>query len=196
MANLFRALEYVLQWEGGYSNDPVAILNEIQNAMDQMRFSVQRDDISRRNLRDYMCRQDNCIRMAYASGYCNVHYIRMRKGRNMAAPIRAKKKNDTCSLCGGKTDAHGGWGLCKQHYRAKRVDIIKNACIKAMGGACVVCGDKYPREVYDFHHVNPDEKEASPSVIIANNSPERIAEELSKCVLMCANCHRVEHSNG
>ena len=23
MANLFRALEYVLQWEGGYSNDPV-----------------------------------------------------------------------------------------------------------------------------------------------------------------------------
>jgi len=51
---------------------------------------------------------------------------------------------------------------------------------------------KFPLAAYDFHHTG--DKVQDPSTIIANGSVSDIAEEISKCVLLCANCHRVLHS--
>jgi hypothetical protein len=45
--------------------------------------------------------------------------------------------------------------------------------------------------VYDFHHIG--KKDDDPSWVIANSGIDKIAEELSKCILLCANCHRMEH---
>lgn len=91
------------------------------------------------------------------------------------------------------TGVKGGWGLCQKHYRRRRTAAIKDAAIAAMGGACARCSGVFHRAVFDFHHEG--EKESDPSALLANGSPEDIATELARCVLLCANCHRLEHND-
>lgn len=48
----------------------------------------------------------------------------------------------------------------------------------------------------DFHHLNPNEKDFN---ISDRNLPTsdwpRIKNELDKCILVCANCHREIHNH-
>jgi NAD-dependent dihydropyrimidine dehydrogenase PreA subunit len=143
------------------------------------------------NSREYPCDVAGCTRQGYSGGYCNAHYIRMRKGADMSVPLRARKRDDLCAECGEATGAKGGWGLCSKHYKRKRINIIKSALVGAMGGKCLKCNGVYPNKVFDFHHV--EAKDDSASYLISTASPRRIAAEVSKCVLLCANCHRMEH---
>jgi hypothetical protein len=143
------------------------------------------------NSRGYGCKAAGCVRPAYASGYCNAHYIRYRKGADMNAPLRARKRDDLCAQCGEATGAKGGWGLCPKHYRYARYVTVKDALIGAMGGACANCGGVFDRRVFDFHHAGS--KAEHPSALLGTKSVARIAAELSGCVLLCANCHRMEH---
>jgi hypothetical protein len=46
----------------------------------------------------------------------------------------------------------------------------------------------------EFHHVDPEQKEIS-IVKAARQSWEKLVEELKKCILLCANCHREEHAD-
>lgn len=58
---------------------------------------------------------------------------------------------------------------------------------------CSECGYDKCKDALDFHHVNPAEKE----FIMAaawTLSEQRIKEEVSKCVILCANCHREVHA--
>lgn len=143
------------------------------------------------NCRNYKCSITNCNRNAYASGFCNAHYMRSKNGKNMTAPIKARKRNDKCAECGEKCGAKGGWGLCQKHYKNARKTIIKETIINAMGGCCARCKIKYHHSVYDFHHIG--KKDFNPSQMILNKSLDLIAKEISKCILLCANCHRLEH---
>lgn len=48
--------------------------------------------------------------------------------------------------------------------------------------------------VYDFHHKDKSEKTKEVSYLItANVGWEKLKRELDKCVLLCANCHRIRH---
>jgi len=68
---------------------------------------------------------------------------------------------------------------------------LKERAIAYLGGHCVLCGyDKCP-SAFDFHHLDPVEKDF---VISAKTSWETIEPELKKCVLLCANCHREVHA--
>lgn len=64
--------------------------------------------------------------------------------------------------------------------------------IEYLGGKCSACFGIFPPIVYDFHHKNPEEKEFILSEHWSGNK-ERLYSELDKCVLLCANCHRLEH---
>lgn len=58
---------------------------------------------------------------------------------------------------------------------------------------CEVCGENHPATL-DFHHEDPNEKEYGISVMIHNtHHKDRILEEISKCKVLCANCHRKVH---
>lgn len=55
---------------------------------------------------------------------------------------------------------------------------------------CSICGeDRW--WVLDFHHLDPTEKEDNVSHLIG--SPKKLQEELEKCIVVCANCHRDLH---
>lgn len=51
--------------------------------------------------------------------------------------------------------------------------------------------------IFDFHHINPEEKDFNITSYLRhyNKIPERIYREVEKCILLCSNCHRLEHSD-
>jgi hypothetical protein len=68
----------------------------------------------------------------------------------------------------------------------------KQKLFEGFGECCGECGVKDHPTIYDFHHVNPDEKEFSFSGKIA--SWETLLKEVEKCVMLCAPCHRKLHA--
>lgn len=72
---------------------------------------------------------------------------------------------------------------------------VKLALMSGFGDKCQMCHNSFPPEVYEFHHINPEEKEFGIASMGQSRSQLRIANEAEKCAMLCANCHRlVEHS--
>jgi hypothetical protein len=57
--------------------------------------------------------------------------------------------------------------------------------------SCSKCGISDYR-VLDFHHLDPAEKEIEVSCM-GSFSIENLMKEIKKCIVLCANCHRIEH---
>ncbi len=81
-------------------------------------------------------------------------------------------------------------------HRNKSVSLkrkeLKRQAVEYKGNKCTDCGNTYPDCVYDFHHLDPEAKDFS----IAKKawvSFDDIKQELDKCILLCANCHRIRH---
>ena len=79
----------------------------------------------------------------------------------------------------------------KQRLRQYKVDFILYK-----GGKCAICGLEFNGEnqtVFDFHHINPEDKlfEIAQSKISLTN--DKMRDELDKCLLLCANCHLELH---
>lgn len=69
---------------------------------------------------------------------------------------------------------------------ARRVSELKVQC------GCSLCGERHPA-VLQFHHVR-GEKEFEISTAVSQNMKwERIAKEIEKCDVLCANCHLKKH---
>lgn len=58
---------------------------------------------------------------------------------------------------------------------------------------CHDCKTKYPHYVSDFHHIEPDGKNFGISKNRGRHSWNVVLEEIKKCTLLCANCHRIRH---
>lgn len=59
--------------------------------------------------------------------------------------------------------------------------------------SCTMCGEaRY--WCLDFHHLDPTTKEGNISRMLSDNrSRESITEEISKCIVVCRNCHADIH---
>lgn len=69
---------------------------------------------------------------------------------------------------------------------------LKRRLLYVMGEKCCICGYNKCTSALEFHHLKPEEKDFS----IASNTNlayEKCAEEIKKCILVCANCHREIH---
>lgn len=59
--------------------------------------------------------------------------------------------------------------------------------------SCERCGDSHPA-CLDFHHLDPSEKDFTISMAGGQGySKNRILNEISKCIVLCSNCHRKLH---
>lgn len=64
---------------------------------------------------------------------------------------------------------------------------------KRQTGGCTRCFECDPA-ASDFHHVG--EKTTTVAELVSDNrSRQRIRDELENCIVLCANCHRPEHSD-
>lgn len=70
----------------------------------------------------------------------------------------------------------------------------KLKAIEYKGGKCMDCNNVFPACCYDFHHIDPKIKDSGIARIMGRDF-ENIKLELDKCVLLCANCHRIRHFN-
>lgn len=61
---------------------------------------------------------------------------------------------------------------------------------------CERCGFSHPATL-DFHHLDPSQKSFGISRAARNAwfNKEKILEEIKKCIVLCSNCHRIEHWN-
>jgi len=58
---------------------------------------------------------------------------------------------------------------------------------------CAICGFDHPAAL-DFHHVDPSKKENIVSVLVSNGCYKAAMREVEKCIVLCANHHRVLHA--
>ena len=124
-----------------------------------------------------------------------------------------------CNRCGSEQNVLvKGKGYCKEcnnkygkkYYAENRVDRLKKIAVNVANlrerrkalvnelkdSPCQDCGVKYPPYVMDFDHKRGD-KIANISVMVnrRGTSLSKLKEELLKCDLVCANCHR-ERTHG
>jgi hypothetical protein len=91
----------------------------------------------------------------------------------------------------------------RKHYEEHRQELIDKAAARRKELReewrtfkrtlkCTTCGFSHPAAL-DFHHEDPSKKEAHIHRLLANGQNAKLEKELEKCVVLCANCHRIHH---
>ena len=84
---------------------------------------------------------------------------------------------------------------CFNKYCSERWINRKIEAIDYKGNSCVDCEITYPKfpyVIFDFHHLDPNQKDFDWSKMRLR-SWNKIVNELDKCELVCSNCHRIRH---
>jgi hypothetical protein len=70
---------------------------------------------------------------------------------------------------------------------------IKSKILQVLGNKCSKCGYNKCEKALEAHHLDSHEKKFK-IADASSRSWEDIEKELTKCILLCANCHREIHS--
>jgi len=131
---------------------------------------------------------------ASCSNWCKQCLAARRRGERAVA-----RGTGTCTLC-FKVPALSSRSFCGDCAKKKSLDTvekrvrIKKFLVESLGGKCQRCGFETPYyDVFDFHHLDPDKKDFDIAKRLTWNF-EKLLAEVKKCILICANCHRIEHS--
>ena len=74
-------------------------------------------------------------------------------------------------------------------FRKKLLDIYK------VNKGCSVCGYNKCAVALDFHHEGDEKKEKAISYLVNSSfNFNKVLEEIKKCIVLCANCHRELHN--
>jgi len=60
------------------------------------------------------------------------------------------------------------------------------------GLKCTNCNFSHPAAL-DFHHEDPSTKTDNVYKLASNGQYKKAHEEIKKCIVLCANCHRIHH---
>jgi len=103
---------------------------------------------------------------------------------------------------GHKLRIESGCRRGQTYYQSRKDFLLEKAnktrkdnkqwAVDFLGGVCSRCQIVYPLVCYDFHHKDPKKKDYSPTCLL-QGSRKKLQEEIEKCVLVCANCHRLIH---
>lgn len=83
---------------------------------------------------------------------------------------------------------------CTKSQSITRQRNLKREAVEYLGSKCIKCGYDSYIGALEFHHLDPKEKEFNISKFKGYKF-KSIKEELDKCILLCANCHREIHSD-
>ena len=76
----------------------------------------------------------------------------------------------------------------------KRRKKIRKMAVEYKGGKCEKCGYNRCIEALEFHHNDVTQKDFGISNKGYTRSWNKVKEELDKCTMLCANCHREIHA--
>lgn len=83
------------------------------------------------------------------------------------------------------------WRENRRRTQKEKARQGKRKIVDFLGRKCNTCGGVFPDAVYDLHHVDRENKEFNISDM-RKLSWTKQKKELRKCILLCANCHRIE----
>jgi 5-methylcytosine-specific restriction endonuclease McrA len=73
--------------------------------------------------------------------------------------------------------------------------LNKQQLLNSFDGCCWLCKYNKYAGALDFHHLDPSQKDFQISQYSGNNFISyEMAVELSKCILLCKNCHSEVHA--
>ena len=109
-----------------------------------------------------------------------------------------------CSTCSIELNENTGYKRTKTRWQSRCRNCFNAYCIErwrqrkhkaveVKGGCCQHCGYAKYYGALEFHHLDPGEKDMDWSKM-RKTSWNNILTELDNCILLCANCHREEHS--
>jgi hypothetical protein len=105
------------------------------------------------------------------------------------------KLSNQCKLC-NKENLLAHYKCNPQYYKQKaeikRIEDRKWFTTIKEQLSCSTCGESRWWTL-DFHHRDPLEKENNIGDILVRNGRNKVLEEIKKCIVLCANCHRDHH---
>lgn len=109
-------------------------------------------------------------------------------------PLRKNKHIGVCRNCyqehyGNPDDIDQRQKIVDKRHQANRLDRSRAIVSERIKCGCMDCGEKNP-VVLEFDHRDPTEKVKDIAKLIHSGSVTRLKEELAKCDVVCANCHR------
>ncbi len=90
-------------------------------------------------------------------------------------PSGKKKYKAKCKACERINLRESYWKIIEEHFGSWK---------------CQVCGFWGHPYQMDCHHLDPDNKKYEIAKL-RGKDPQKLREELKKCQLLCANCHRL-----
>lgn len=77
-------------------------------------------------------------------------------------------------------------------HRAEYVERNRRIVLNIKGATpCKDCGKFFPPVCMDFDHIRDTKKSSVSKLMHTGASVEKLMEEIRKCELVCANCHRI-----
>ena len=102
-----------------------------------------------------------------------------------------------CKYC-GESNPDRFYGAkkteCKHCFNKRSVSrrqSLKKKAVEHLGGKCQRCGYSKYIGALEFHHKDPSDKDLT--IADSGKKWDNIKEEVEKCMLLCANCHREIH---
>jgi hypothetical protein len=81
--------------------------------------------------------------------------------------------------------------ICRTERRKelgqKRIEFVNSKKVR-----CQFCGYDKCKAALDFHHLDGDAKHTSIG-LLRTSREDKLMAEISKCVVLCSNCHRELH---
>lgn len=141
--------------------------------MEEVKKGLKISDELIKNIKDYYNKGN--------SASITAKYFNISKSTVIKYVSTRKKSREPIELRKEKNIEHVKW------FRKR----LKIKAVEYKGGCCEKCGYNKTISALEFHHKNPKEKDFSPSGL--SISWERMKNEIDKCILVCANCHREIH---
>ena len=82
---------------------------------------------------------------------------------------------------------------CTNSQTLERVQQLKFKMVEYKGGCCEICGYNKYQGALEFHHLDPSKKDFNLSKLKVREFGDLVKNELGKCIMVCANCHREIH---
>ena len=76
-----------------------------------------------------------------------------------------------------------------------RMVKLKQKFVELAGQKCQRCGYDEFNSGLEFHHIDPESKDSTPTKVIYSGDFDAAYSELDKCALLCRNCHQAFHAD-
>ena len=106
--------------------------------------------------------------------------------------LSGRKKRFCCLKCKNidTNNRHQYYASQQERGLTRKLKLVEEA-----GGRCTKCGYSRNIAALTWHHVDPRSKRFQLDMRnLSNRNEYQIRVELTKCVLLCANCHAEVHS--